>query len=64
MQTNINYLKDSEIKSLKVGDRLSNKQIDGHIIECYPKESTGWGITYSFKVKNEHGRTQIVSKEI
>lgn len=64
MQTNINYLKDSEIKSLSIGDRLSDKQIDGKIIECYPKESTGWGITYSFKVENENGRSKIVSREI
>lgn len=64
MQININYLKDEEIKSLKVGDRLSDKNIEGKIIELIPKESTGWGITYSFKVRNEHGRVAIVSKEI
>lgn len=64
MQTNINYLKDWEIKELEIGDKLSDSMIDGKIIEVYPKESTGWGITYSFKVRNERGRTRTVSREI
>lgn len=64
MQININYLTYEEIKSLQVGDRLSDKRIEGKIIEVIPKESTGWGITYSFKVRNEHGRTGIVSREL
>lgn len=63
MQTNINFLSYNQIESLRVGDRLSDKTIEGKIVEIYTKKSTGWGITFSFMVENENGRRRIVSRE-
>jgi len=64
MQININYIKISDVPYIRIGDLLSNKKITGKVIKVFPKESTGWGIRYSFEVENEYGRKGIISREI